>query len=247
MMSEESILDESVAQTEQETTEAVENPDTQMWYLSEDVAGQGDAPDWFKANKYKTVADQAKAYAGLESKLGSFTGAPDGGYEVVMPEGIDAEIPEGDAMLDQFNEWAANAGLSQEAHTELLGLYVNNVMEQVPDVESEIKRIGPDANTRIESMVKWGRANLNENEFETLQSLATTAEGFQLLEKMRSMTRETQVSAPDTAKPASGLTAARLQEMVADPRYESSPSFRAEVEAKFREFYGTQPQSEIRS
>jgi hypothetical protein len=45
MMSEESILDESVAQTEQETTEAVENPDTQMWYLSEDVAGQGDAPD----------------------------------------------------------------------------------------------------------------------------------------------------------------------------------------------------------
>lgn len=247
MMSEDSILEESVEQTEQETTEAVENPDTQMWYLSEDVAGQGDAPDWFKAGKYKTVADQAKAYAGLESKLGSFTGAPENGYEVVMPEGIEAEIPEGDPMLEQFNEWATSAGLSQEAHTELLGLYVNNVMEQAPDVEAEIKRIGPDASTRIESMVKWGRANLNENEFETLQSLATSAEGFQLLEKMRGMTREAQVSAPDTVKPASALTAERLQEMVADPRYESSPSYRKEVEAKFRELYGTQPQSEIRS
>ena len=246
-MSEDTILNESVEQTEtSETTETTETS-TEGWMLAEDIQGQGDAPEWFKSSKYKTVADQAKAYAGLESKLGSFTGAPEDGYQVVMPEGLDVEIPDDDPMLDRFNEWAKESGLSQEAHTELLGLYVNSVMESFPDVEAEVKRLGPDAQERISSMVQWGKANLEQQDFETLQSLVNTAEGFQLIEKLRSMTRETQVTAADNVKPTNGMTEEKLFELVADERYASSPSFRAEVEAKFKDFYGTQPASVVRS
>ena len=82
MMSEETILSEQEVAPEAEatteaTTETTESTESvsEGWMMSEDVKGEGDAPEWFKSSKYKTVADQAKAYAGLESKLGAFTGA----------------------------------------------------------------------------------------------------------------------------------------------------------------------------
>lgn len=242
-MSEETLLNEEVA-----TEETAEAPvETEGWFLSEGVNGEGEQPEWFKSSKYKTVADQAQAYAGLESKLGSFTGAPENGYEVVIPEGMNVSIPDDDPMLSQFNEWAAKSGLSQDAHTELLGVYIENVLGSMPNIEDEVKRIGPDAQERISSMVSWGKANLDQKDFETMQSLATTAEGFQLLEKMRSMSRESQVSAPDQVKPTSSMSKEKLYEMIADERYETSSSYRAEVEQRFKDFFGTEPAKEIRA
>ena len=58
------------------------------WNLSEDTPGKGDAPEWFKADKYKTVADQAKAYKDLEGRFGSFTGAPEEYADVTLDENL---------------------------------------------------------------------------------------------------------------------------------------------------------------
>jgi len=257
-MSEESLLTESVVPSDtgvsESSTDAIgtvsDEPteagttETPPWFLSEDVSGQGDAPEWFKAGKYKTVADQAKAYAGLESKLGSFTGAPEDGYTVELPEGI--EIPGDDPLMTQFNDWANEAGLSQEAHTKLLGIYMENMVGSQPNMEAEMTKIGKDAPQRINDLVSWARANLSEGEFEVMQGMTTTSEGFGLLEKMRSMTRQSQVSAPDNALPVEGMTESKLYEMVGDPRYSESASYRAEVDKKFADFFGSQPASETR-
>ena len=249
MMSEETILSEQeVAPEAEATTETTESTEvvSEGWMMAEDIKGEGDAPEWFKSNKYKTVADQAKAYAGLESKLGAFTGAPEDGYKVELPESIEGELDSEDPMLVSFNEWAAEAGLSQEKHTELLALYVNGLMEEQPAIEDEIKRMGKDAPQRINDFTSWAKANFDESEFVTLQGLATTAEGFSILEKMRGMSRETDVSAPDNVKPVDNTTKEALYELVADPRYSESPTFRKEVDKKFADFFGKQPQSEIR-
>lgn len=248
-MAEESILNEAVQDTAEETTQAVENPESQIWMYADEVQGSGEAPEWFKSSKYKTVADQAKAYAGLESKLGSFTGAPEDGYDLTgVSEELGVEFEEGDALLDNFNNWAKEAGLSQEAHTELLKMYVSQTdVQEEQDLEAEMKKIGDNAQERIKDMVQWARGNLSKEEFATLENLTTTAEGFHLIEKLRGMTRETQISKADNAKPVDTVTESKLYELIADPRYESSPSFRAEVEAKFKEFYGTAPQNEIRA
>jgi hypothetical protein len=250
-MEEETLLSEAAAPeatTEESATGTVETSavDESAWYLSEGVAGQGDAPEWFKAGKYATIADQAQAYNGLESKLGSFTGAPKDGYETVIPEGMNVEIPEGDALMENFNEWAQAAGLSQDAHSELLGVYLNGMAGEQPDMEAEMKRIGPDANQRIQDMVQWGKGNLDANEFETLQSMATTAEGFQLLERMKSFSRETQVSAPDTAQPVNTVTKEALYDLMKDERYQSSSVYRDEVKQKFDNFFGKEPAKTIR-
>ena len=248
-MSEETILSEQeVAPEAEATTETTESTEvvSEGWMMAEDIKGEGDAPEWFKSNKYKTVADQAKAYAGLESKLGAFTGAPEDGYKVELPEGIEGELDSEDPMLVSFNEWAAEAGLSQEKHTELLALYVNGLIEEQPAIEDEIKRMGKDAPQRINDFTSWAKANFDESEFVTLQGLATTAEGFSILEKMRGLSRETDVSAPDNVKPVDNTTKEALYELVADPRYAESPTFRKEVDKKFADFFGKQPQSEIR-
>jgi len=248
-MEEETLFSEAAA-PEEVTTEAgtTEAPavDENAWYLSEGVAGEGETPEWFKSGKYATIADQAQAYNGLESKLGSFTGAPSDGYETVIPEGLNVEIPEGDPLLENFNDWAQAAGLSQDAHSELLGVYINGMAGEQPDMEVEMKKIGPDANQRINDMVQWAKGTLDEGEFETLQSMATTADGFQLLERMKSLTRETQVSAPDTAQPVNTVTKEALYDLMNDEKYQSSSAYRDEVKQKFDDFFGTGPAKTIR-
>ena len=68
-------------------------PDAAKWYLAEGVAGNGEPPEWFRADKYKTLDEQAKAYVELEKRFGAFTGAPkDGVYKINMPEGFVGEI-----------------------------------------------------------------------------------------------------------------------------------------------------------
>jgi len=251
MMSEEETLlseQEVVAET---TTQSIEPTETtevtaEGWMMSEEIKGEGEAPEWFKSSKYKSVADQAKAYAGLESKLGAFTGAPSDGYKVEMPEGIDAEIATDDPMLVNFNEWAAEAGLSQEKHTELMGIYMNGMLEAQPALDDEIKRIGKDAPQRINDFTAWARANFDEGEFEVMQGLATTADGFGILEKMRGMLRETDVAAPSSANSVDNTTKEALDEMVKDPRYVESPAFRNEVTKKFEDYYGKQAQNKVR-
>ena len=67
-MSEEDTTQES---TQTEDTTAQEEQVTPVgWSYADGVEGQGDAPDWFKGDKYNTVADQAKAYKDLESSSG---------------------------------------------------------------------------------------------------------------------------------------------------------------------------------
>jgi hypothetical protein len=215
--------------------------------MSEEIKGEGDAPEWFKAGKYKSVADQAKAYAGLESKLGAFTGAPSDGYKVEMPEGIPEDaLSSDDPMLVNFNEWATEAGLSQEKHTELMGIYMNGMMEAQPSIDDEIKRMGKNAPQRINDFTSWAKANFDEGEFEVMQGLATTADGFGILEKMRSMSRETDVAAPSNTQALDNTSKEALYELVGDPRYAESPAFRKEVDKKFADFFGSQAQSNIR-
>ena len=252
LMSEEETLLSKQEVVNETTTESIEPTGTtevaaEGWMMSEEVKGEGEAPEWFKSSKYKSVADQAKAYAGLESKLGAFTGAPSDGYKVEMPEGVpDDAISADDPMLANFNDWAAEAGLSQEKHTELMGIYVNGMVGSQTSVEDEIKRMGKDAPQRINDFTSWAEANFDEGEFAIMQGLATTADGFGILEKMRGMLRETDVAASGNANAVANTTKEALDEMIKDPRYAESPAFRNEVTKKFEDFYGKQAQSKVR-
>ena len=97
--------------TETPTTETPVTPtsDKPSYMFTDDMPGEGDAPEWFKGEKYKTVSDQAKAYNELEGRFGSFTGAPkDGKYEI---EGMDFEES---PLLKLTDDWGVESQLFKE-------------------------------------------------------------------------------------------------------------------------------------
>ena len=72
MMSEESMLppaDTDTGGSEGESATTNNEPES-SWLWGENVPGTGDAPEWFNSAKYKSIADQAKAYPELEKKFG---------------------------------------------------------------------------------------------------------------------------------------------------------------------------------
>lgn len=95
-------------------------PSEPSYYFADGIAGEGESPEWFKSDKYKNVSDQAKAYKDLESKLGSFTGAPEN-YEHRNPEGF--EISPDDPIMESAKEWAKSQNMSQDGLDSLVGLY----------------------------------------------------------------------------------------------------------------------------
>ena len=56
------------------------------YFLSDGIKGTGETPEWYKGDKYKSVAEQAKAYTELEKKFGGFTGAPKDVCQLTEPD-----------------------------------------------------------------------------------------------------------------------------------------------------------------
>ena len=207
------------------------------WLLADEVAGEGDRPEWFK-DKYKSVADQAKAYSELEKKFGGFTGSPEDDYEMSLPEGIDGEFNVEDPRIEWFKNAAKEANMSQEAFTNILHGWVSQEVGSVnASKEEEIKALGNNAQSRLRDLGDWGQANLSEDQFEDFKGLASTARGVQVLEALIQKSSEGRMpSARETTKP--GVSEQELKEMIASPEYQTSPAYRSKVTKMYEDFYG---------
>ena len=147
------------------------------YFLSDGIKGSGDTPDWYKGDKYKSVAEQARAYTELEKKFGGFTGAPKDGYS--GPEGIESD----DALLQELTEFANKTNMSQEAFGdawELLSAQ-NGAAEQVTQ-EQEIARLGDNAQERIKNVEGYLKNNLDSESSEQVRNLVSDAKSIELVE-----------------------------------------------------------------
>ena len=160
------------------------------YFLSEGVPGSGDAPEWFKSDKYKTVADQAKGYANLEkmhgeltTKFGSFAGAPEQ-YQVNAPEGV--ELAADDPLLTSAMEWGKNNNLSQDGLDSLLGLYAG--IEAAKEKASEDyynEQVAQIEN--FESRAQNINQFLKANDLEALAGQVNSKEALEQFEKLLDM------------------------------------------------------------
>jgi len=158
------------------------------YFLSDGIKGTGDAPEWYKGDKYKSVAEQAKAYTELEKKFGGFTGAPKDGY--ASPEGIESD----DALLQELTEFATKTNMSQEAFGdawELLSAQ-GEAVEQVTQ-EQEIARLGDNAGERIKNVEGYLKNNLDANDYEVVRDLVTDAKSIELVEYLVRATAPTKL------------------------------------------------------
>lgn len=148
------------------------------WFQSDGIKGTGDVPEWYQAEHFKSVNEQAKSYGELQKKFGSFTGTPKDGY--TLPEGVDKE----DALAAEFITLATDMGMNQkgfEKGFELLSAQMG-VNEEV-NQEDELAKLGDNANQRIKAVENALKFKAGDR-YGELQDLITTADGVILAEKL---------------------------------------------------------------
>tara|TARA_R110002050_G_scaffold36370_6_gene91150 strand:- start:8832 stop:9575 length:744 start_codon:yes stop_codon:yes gene_type:complete len=149
------------------------------YFLTEGIKGSGDTPEWYKADKYKSVADQAKAYTDLEKKFGGFTGAPKEGY--AMPEGVD----QGDELMEALQGFAEKTNMNQDSFNEAWDLLLaqSDAVEEV-SAEAEIAKLGDNAEGRIKTVEQFMKNNLDSETYERLRFSVNSAESIELVEAL---------------------------------------------------------------
>ncbi len=225
------------------------NQNAPEWFLSEGVKGAGEPPAWYKADKYKTVDAQAKAYVDLEKRLGSFTGAPkDGKYEMKLPEGVAGEFDSTHPLFQNFNTWAGENQLSQDGYNAVLGMFAEYEASLTPDLASIKADLGADADTRIGSVASWAKANLSSEQYGKLREATSgvnAAVVIQAIESIIGKTRQVTMPKPGGDVPNTGLVTeasvnAMQAKMAPDGKrrlYEVDPQWRAHVEKTRTDFY----------
>ena len=216
---------------------------------SEDDDEPLERPDWFPKNFWKEEESEpdlegmAKSWSDLRKKIsqGKHKAPEDGNYDL----SAFGDTPDDDPIRQHVVDWAKEYGVSQAALDDLVGQVVDMNMQNAEtykmNIDQEKKALGPNADSRIQGIVKWG-ANLvqkgvwGKDDFEEFKVMGGTAKGISALEKLRA-SYEGRI--PTETAPVEGAPSKdELYQMVADPKYKTDPSYRAKVEKLFSQNFG---------
>lgn len=168
-------------QTDTTTTETA----SPSWYFSEPkddfqgIAGNGDVPEWFVADKYKSVEQQAKAYKDASKLLGGFSGAPEK-YELPSEVANRAQDTE---LLGILDEVGRTYNMNNEAYTELVTKYTEfQEKQQQVFQQQQLAQLGENAKERISHVQDWVNANVPQELVPKLVNMATTADSVEMIE-----------------------------------------------------------------
>ena len=143
------------------------------WFLAEGVKGTAAAPEWYDRSKYKTLADQAKAYPEARSKIGELEtklreagAAPKAPESYVLPElagplqGLEWKAD--DPLLAKAFEVAKKHNISQETFNALALETIAPLIQhyEMLDLEAEKAAIGDRADERMGWLKSWAEKNL---------------------------------------------------------------------------------------
>lgn len=219
------------------------------WSWSEGVAGEGDAPEWFKGDKYKSVADQAAAYKDLEGKFGAFTGAPEN-YEINVSEALQekgVEFTAEDPIMEEAFKMAKDMGMDQTGFDKLLDIYGMTRIAEGEALEGhkvdEMKALGTNAEQRVGNLDAWGKANLPTDLYDGFVDMVSSAASVKAMEQLISMTRNAPVNSNATTSSAS-ISAEELTKRQFElddnknRRMQTDPSFKAKWEKDAEEVWG---------
>tara|TARA_R110002126_G_C10343645_1_gene491028 strand:+ start:52 stop:849 length:798 start_codon:yes stop_codon:yes gene_type:complete len=207
-------------------------------------------PDYISSNFWNEEKGEvdiealAKSQADLRKQIsqGKHKAPKDGVYET------DAfgDTPDDDPVKTHVLDWAKENGVSQAGLDDLVGKVIEmGAMGQQTykaDLESERKALGPNADARINGMVKWASGLVQKgiwgkDDFEEFKVMGGTAKGIAALEKIRS-TYEGKL--PTETIPVEGAPSKdELYDLVKDPKYQTDATYRAKVERAFAQNFPT--------
>lgn len=236
-----------------EATDNAEAPAEAVAETPEAVAVE--RPEWLP-EKFNTPEDLVNSYSSLESKLGkseedlrnsiieeletaATEGVPQAAGEYKVPEEYMVEGEELNyEFLEKYGEFAHKNGFNQEEFE--TGLQdIINMVPSGPDIEEESKKLGENANARIEAVGLWAQKFFPQELESEILRIGQTGDGVILLETVMNALNETPISSE--AVSPSRLSQDDLNTMMKDPRYwnptQRDPAFIKEVDEGFRKLF----------
>lgn len=199
-------------------------------------------PDWWPENFWKAddaapdLEGIAKSWKDLRKQISQGKHKAPDEYDT----SAFGDIPNDDPLRSHVLGWAKENGVSQQALDDLVGQVVemgfNTATNEQINIQEEMKLLGPNAEARINNLVKWGQGLVKKgvwgaDDFEEFKVMGGTAKGIAAIEKLRA---SYEGRLPTETAPVEGAPSKdELYQMVADPRYTSDPSYRAKVEKAF--------------
>jgi hypothetical protein len=232
-----SLLDNTNNVPQGDVSQSADKPKPEVntskpWAWSEDLPGTGDTPEWFIADKYKSVAEQAKGYKELSSKFGQFTGAPKDGYVLdKYKETVNIEDP----TVKKFMESAKTMSMSQEGFEQVMDMFIEHESGSVIDPEKFAKELNTEERTSVNMTLNWVKSNLGEDALGAVEEVMLYNKGMiSVLSKIRAMTNETKVP---TGKPTTVASVADVQQLIRDNynKYISDDSYNKKIDQMMRD------------
>ena len=214
---------------------------------------------WDADRNEVNLENLASSYNSLEKKLGSRTEdlskqirqdielerlskSPEE-YKVnlpELPENVDVSVSDDMEIVQWWKETAKSNGLSQEQFDQGVNMFINNAIATLPDINSEMEKLGDTAKERIEAAELWSKKNLSPDAYNTFSSVASTAEGVKAIEEIMKLTKDSPI--PTTPTQVSVTPDIQdLKSMLNDPRYYDSnqrdPAYVKRVEQLFEKAY----------
>ena len=226
-----SLLDEAtsaVSNTTATNTEGTAQPQETSWYWDENTPGIGERPTYLP-EKYKTVADVAKAQRELESRLGS---APN---EYDFSQGSSWLEPDYEPF-QEMAEYAKSKHVPQDVMDKFLGSVGKYLDEFKTDINEEKTKLGENATERLQILNNWAKSNLSEKSFQSLSAGMRTADAIEALEEIRNkmLSSNTIIPNGNAAVTQAGMTLEEYRsELNANySKYKNDSFYRKEMERK---------------
>lgn len=242
-----------------ESTEAATPDNAQV--VADAVAEKQEASTDFDfvLDKYKAdgrssqdaANEQAKAYGELQSKFGSFTGAPEE-YEVKlsdeMAEHINIEDYTDDPLLNDFKDVAKEMGINGEGFNKMTEMYFKSQLAEVEAMDTvraeEMKALGNNAERRLENIQDWAKQNLDSDTGEALAAAMTSAGAVQAIEAVIAKTRNAPQVQELVSAPAVSHEELKAMQVAKDefgnPKM-NDKAYRAKVNKLYDQRFGAEP------
>lgn len=190
-----------------------------------------------KDEAFMTRAQEALAKRAPEAYK---VGLPEG---FQMPEGLEFNLTSDDPLVSWFSGIAKQSGMSQEQFDNAIKSYLEMETAGYEPPAAKIAKLGEKGKERLEYVQGVLVANLSEEEYGTITSALSSAEGVIALEKLIDKLGargpgEFQGEGQSTAMP----TDDELKAMMDDPRYFNDASYAAMVTRKWEAKYKGQTQ-----
>lgn len=190
--------------------------------------------------KFREKTDVLKAEIHAEMRAG----APEE-YEInlsedlKLPENVELDFGKDDPLISWFSSFAKEQGMNQETFDKALNEYVGIEVSNMPDVQSEISKLGDHGQDRLLRVHSWLESKLSEDELGSLSPLLSSASQVEALEKLMKSSGPADFEGDSGS---TGLTLEELRAMQNDPRYyqQKDPAFIKKVEDGYKRLYKNQ-------